>query len=156
MPRWGEFKANIRDALSRAQPKMSRPRERSNQPPSKKRSWNGAIWTAGILAGFVAVVLVVLATIDWNVMRGPMSRYLSARLHRDVRIEGDLDVKPFSWTPRVSIDGLKVSQPSWVTDAAKQANDVADIRQLTLAVDLMNLLRFRLILPEVTLDRPQL
>src|SRR5258706_2491354 len=154
MPRWGELKANFRAALTRA--KLHRQREHANQPPSRTRSWSGLIWGAGIFVGFVAVVLVVLASIDWNVMRGPMSRYLSARLHRDVQIEGDLDVKPFSWTPRMTIDGLKVSQPSWVTDAAKQAKDVADIRQLTLAVDLMNLLRFRLILPEVTLDQPQL
>jgi hypothetical protein len=58
--------------------------------------------------GVVAALALVLAMIDWNAMRGPVSRYFSARLDRDVRIDGDLDVVLFSWTPRATADGTFV------------------------------------------------
>src|SRR4051794_2145394 len=62
------------------------------RPVARRRpAWARALlWTGGIFAGVIAVCLVILATLDWNALRGPVARYLSGRLHREVRIDGDL------------------------------------------------------------------
>ena len=110
--------------------------------------------TALVLAAFVGVVALVLATLDWNAMRGPLSRHLSARLERDVRIDADLDVTLFSWTPRATVSGLVVQQPDWVKEQNTGAGTFAEIERLVASIDLMELLTGDVVLPEFVLTRP--
>lgn len=105
-------------------------------------------------AGMVAALVLVLALIDWNAMRGPVSRYLSARFDREVRIDGDLDVTLFSWTPRATVNGLVVQQPEWVTDQNSKAGTFAEIERLAVSIDLLELLTGDVVLPELSVTRP--
>ncbi len=79
-----------------------------------KWSWRGALrWTAITLGAFIVAALVILYFLDWNEMRGPVARYASFRLGREVRIDGDLKVDLFRWQPHVSVAGLRVADPAW-------------------------------------------
>ena len=107
-------------------------------------------WAGGVLAGTVVTLLLILALVDWNTLRGPVGHYLSGRLHREVRIEGPLRVKLFSWTPTAEFNGLLIQQPAWVREAAPALKEpFADVQKLTISIDLKRLLSWRVILPEV-------
>ena len=153
--RWSEFKARLNAAYGRASAKRS-----PNGTPTalRPRSRHRVLkWTGGVFVGVIAVLLVVLATLDWNRMRGPVGYFLSARLHREVRIDGDLKVKLFSWTPAAEANGLVIAQPQWVADAnPASAGPFANVRRLTISLDLKRLLSWHVELPVVDADQPQL
>lgn len=62
----------------------------------------------------VAVVLLVLF-FPWNVLRGPLAGYATARFDRPVAIDGDLDVD-LGWTTRMQIDGVSIANVPWSTE----------------------------------------
>jgi len=67
---------------------------------------------AGGVVGVVAMTLVLFLTFaDWNAMRGPISRFASAATGREIVIAGDLDVDPWSLTPEVHVQGLRIGNP---------------------------------------------
>jgi uncharacterized protein involved in outer membrane biogenesis len=72
------------------------------------------IWAGTTFAALLIAALITLYFLDWNMMRGPIGRYASARAGRDVRIEGNLKVDLFRWQPHVEVGGLYVGNPSWV------------------------------------------
>lgn len=110
-------------------------------PPARQR----ALAAITVLLGALAVFLLVF---DWNWFRGPVAAAASARLNRPVVIEGDLDVHPFSWTPRADVHGLRIGQPRWAK------GDMARIERLSVKLDLPALLTGRTILPYVGIKRP--
>ncbi|HEY9236016.1 MAG TPA: AsmA family protein, partial [Phenylobacterium sp.] len=109
------------------------------------------LWTGGIFAALVAGVVVVLAVLDWNMLRGPISRYASERTGREVAIDGDLDVNILSWKPTASVNGLRIGNPAWAGKGR-----MAEIRRLDVQVELLPLLRGQVILPRLVVDQPNL
>src|SRR5580658_334863 len=69
-------------------------------------------WIGGVLIVLVLLVLC-LGLVDWNAARGPLSRMLSHRLERQVRIGGPLRVHLFSSTPSVDVENLAIGNPDW-------------------------------------------
>lgn len=100
------------------------------------------------ITALMAAIGLFLILFDWNWMRGPVAAAASARLNRPVTIEGDLDVHPFSWTPRADVHDLRVGQPRWAR------GDMARIERLSVKVDLPALFRGQTILPYVGVKRP--
>src|SRR5689334_9033966 len=86
-------------------------------------------------------------------MRGPLGRYLSHRTGREVRIDGNLSVKLFSWQPRIDAGGLYVGNPQWAKEAAN-TSQAAKVNDFKLEFRLMPLFSGRLILPLVEIDQP--
>lgn len=77
---------------------------------------------AKIAGGFVAVVIglfALTALIDWNTMRGPVSRMVGSALGRPVQIQGALNVDLFSFTPRVEANRIVVGNPDWVAPSPR-------------------------------------
>jgi uncharacterized protein involved in outer membrane biogenesis len=110
------------------------------------------IWTAGLVVLVLAAAGLWLYFLDWNTMRGPVSRYASMRLGRAVRIAGDLDVKLFSLTPRVSASDVTIANPDWA-----RTPQAAAIPHLVLSFRLLPLLLSGdTILPLVQFDRPNI
>ena len=142
--RWSKFKAWLK-----------RDRNAPSSAPRKTR-FRALKWTGGLFAGLVAILIIVLATLDWNSMRGPVGRYLSGRLHREVTIAGDLKVKLFSWTPSADVNGLVIAEPDWVDDKIRAAGPFAEVQRLTLSLDLKRLFSGRVLLPEVNVEQPRL
>jgi uncharacterized protein involved in outer membrane biogenesis len=105
--------------------------------------------TGGLALLIAALVLFFLYVFQWNWLRGPLAHEMSARLHRPVTITGDLDVHPWSWSPRATVNGLVIGNPAW---AGK--DPMATLPRLTVSVHLPDLLRGRTVLPLVEADAP--
>jgi uncharacterized protein involved in outer membrane biogenesis len=115
-------------------------------------SWNAFLrWSAAALVAMLAIGIVWLYFLDWNTLRGPVARYASHRLNREVHIAGNLDVHLFSLTPRVSASGVKITNPAWVGQPL-----AADIGKLAFSFRLIPLIFGTLILPSVEIDDPNI
>jgi hypothetical protein len=103
-----------------------------------------------IVAAIIVAAGLFLLLFDWDWLRGPISRYASARTGREVRIEGHLRVHPWSWTPSAEVGGLRIGNPKWAG-----SGDLAYIREIDLRARLLPLFIGRLDLPLLRLDQPQ-
>ena len=108
-------------------------------------------WT-GIVLGAVAIAIVAtLYFMDWNSMRGPLARYASAQLGREVRIEGNLNVHIFRWSPLVEAEEVQVINPDWLKTPL-----AADIKKLSFEFRLVPFLFGKTILPLVDIEQPDI
>jgi uncharacterized protein involved in outer membrane biogenesis len=98
----------------------------------------------------IAVVLLFLAFFEWNMLRGLLAGYLSSRTGREVHIDGDLDVD-LGWSPIVTVNGIRVSNPEWVGDP-----DMAVVDRTRVQFRLLPLFIGQLTLPFVHIERPQI
>lgn len=105
----------------------------------------------GLSIGLAAALVAFLAWFDWNLLRGPIGRWASAEYDREIEIQGDLDVRLFSWTPSVSVQGLRIGGPDWATDA-----DTLAVERIEAAARLAPLFTGRLELTRLNLRQPAL
>jgi len=107
---------------------------------------------AGIVLGVLVVALVLtLAAIDWNRLRGPVSRQASKVTGHPVRILGDLDVQLLRRFPRVTVERVEVGNPAWAG-----GGNLATVRRATLELRGLDLLRGRLVFMRIAVDEPRL
>ena len=104
---------------------------------------------AGLAALLVALVLLVVF-FPWDVLRGPLNRYVSERTGRHFEITRRLDVK-VGRTTRILADGIVFANPEWAKDPQLLQADAAEID-----IRLLPLLRGRVELPLIKLSKPQL
>ena len=103
---------------------------------------------AALLAPFVLGALFI-AIFGWNWMRAPLERMALEKTGRVLVIGGDLTVK-FGWPlPHIRSGPLTFANPGW---AREKQMVVADAVEVT--IDLPQLLRRNVVLPEVRLVRP--
>jgi AsmA family protein len=105
-------------------------------------------WTAIVVGGLVVALLIALATLDWNLLRGPAARFASARLGRQVNIDGDLHVHIWTLTPHVEVDGLRVANADWAG-----GGDLARIGKLIFDIRLLPLLRGHAVIPLIDVEQ---
>ena len=101
-----------------------------------------------MLALPVLAILFVLI-FGWNWARGPIERAVSEKTGRQLVIGGDLSMRPAWPAPRVRARSVTFANPAW----AKQKQMVA-VDDVEFTIDLLELLRARLMFPEVSLTRP--
>ncbi len=65
-----------------------------------------------VAAGVLTAMVLLVVFFPWNVLRGPLAGYLSARFDRPVALAGDLAVD-LGWRTRVQIDGLSIANAAW-------------------------------------------
>lgn len=115
-------------------------------------TWRGLFkWSGTVLLGLLVGAVFALYFLDWNQMRGPIGRYLSHRTGREVRIDGNLAVKLFSWQPSAEAGGVYVGNPSWLV--GRQATTARDFR---IEIRLVPLLEGELVVPLVRIDQPDI
>ena len=68
---------------------------------------------AAIGAAVVLALILVIVFFQWNWLRGPLAGEISTRLHRPVRIAGNLKVHPWSGSPWATLDDLRIGNPAW-------------------------------------------
>jgi uncharacterized protein involved in outer membrane biogenesis len=107
-------------------------------------------WTAAVLGLLAIAIAILIAIWDWNWFRGPLARAASARMHREVTIDGDLRVHPFSWQPSATVSGVHVANPAW---AGK--GNLADIGQIAIQIRLVPLLAGHLDMRLLRIERPR-
>ncbi len=118
----------------------------------RRRPLLAALWTVLGLFGLLLVSLIIFLWLaDWNRLRGPIGRYASAVTHRHVELDGDLKVHLFTWTPTVSIGGLRVGNPAWAGPG-----DTADVGTVIVSLSLKSLLAGHVVLPLLEFDQPDL
>jgi hypothetical protein len=115
------------------------------------RSLRVLAWVGGVLGGLIVVILIAIALINWDAMKGPIERFASTAAGRTVSIAGHLEVQPFSLNPRASAENLTVGNPAW----EKGAPPLLQVGKLQLQLRLLSLLRGNIVLPKLELIHPQ-
>ena len=106
-------------------------------------------WTAGLLLAPVLLAVLFIAIFGWNWLRGPIERMTLEKTGRELVIGGDLQLK-FGWPlPRIRASAVTFANPAWAREKQMVAADAVEV-----AVDLPQLLRRNIVLPEVRLERP--
>lgn len=102
------------------------------------------------LAVLLAAFALLLAFFPWDLLRGPLNRYVSDRTGRHFEITRHLDVKLGS-TTRILADGIVFANPEWARDPQMLRAETAEVD-----IRLLPLLRGRIELPLVKLASPKL
>ena len=103
------------------------------------------------IAAAVVLALVLLAMLwDWNWLRGPIERRVSAATGRSFDIAGDLDVD-LGLHPRVDVGRMVLGN----VPGAKEPR-MASVDHLAFRIDLLRWLRGRLVLSQVRVAHPDL
>lgn len=106
-------------------------------------------WTAGLLLAPVLLAVLFIAIYGWNWLRGPIERMTLDKTGRELVISGDLELK-FGWPlQHIHAGAVTFANPGWAREKQMIAADAMDI-----AIDLPQLLRQNIVLPEVRLERP--
>ena len=103
-----------------------------------------------VTVGAVVLLVAVVLFFPWDVLRGPVNRYVSDQTGRHFEITRRLDVKP-GWTTRVRLDGVTFANPEWARDPYLLQAESAEFE-----IRLLPLLLGRLELPSLALQAPQL
>lgn len=103
----------------------------------------------GIVAVAVIVILgIVVATFDWNLLRGFISNRVSAATGRDFAINGDLDVR-LGITPTIRAEQVALGNAPWAS-----SREMADIDVLEFRINLWQLMKGNIVIPMLSLTRP--
>jgi AsmA family protein len=107
------------------------------------------LWLAGIgLSMLVVGIVVLMAVLDWNWIKGYVARQASEAIGRTVVVEGDLDVD-FAWPPLLRAEQVRVANAAWSKEPF-----MLEIRRLTCRIDPLALLRGHIVLPMIELVEP--
>ncbi|WP_456361856.1 AsmA family protein [Xanthomonas arboricola] len=112
----------------------------TSRPPRRRR------WLIG--SGIVAAIIVIFVLVfDWNWLRGPVERVVSAKTGREFRL-GHLDVD-LGRTTTVRGERMRLGNASWSKRGA-----MAEVNAAEIDVELWPLLRGKVRLPEIRLEQP--
>ena len=106
-------------------------------------------WTAGILAGLFLMAALFIAVFGWNWLRGPIQRMTLEKTGRALVIKGDLSVWLRWPSPLLRARAVTFANPPWAKEKLMLLTDSVDVR-----IDLPQLLRQNIVIPEVRLVRP--
>ncbi len=97
--------------------------------------------------GLFMLIGLALAFFNWNWARGPIQRMVSSTLHREFRIDGDLDVDYFPL--EVHVGKLFLANASWSEEPT-----MASVGQLDMRLRFWPLFIGRMTIPHMTAERP--
>ena len=101
-------------------------------------------------AGLIAALVILVLFMPWDMLRGPINRYVSGELGRRFEITERLSVKLGS-TTTVRADGLEFANPAWATEPF-----LVKAKAVELDIKLLPLLLGKIDLPRIALFEPQI
>lgn len=107
-------------------------------------------WTVGVLLALIVLIILVIAFFDWNSLREPIARRVSAATGRTFAIHGDLTVN-LSLQPRVVARDLVLGNA-----AGSDEQNMVSLKGLDFRIDLLKLLTGKVELPQIALIEPNL
>lgn len=104
-----------------------------------------------VLLAIVVVLALVVVFFPWDLLRGPVNRYVSEHTGRHFAITRRLDVK-LGRTTRIIADGIEFANPDWAKDPflVKAQSGEVDVRLWPLIA------HRQIVLPRIELRKPQL
>lgn len=135
-----EYDATV-EAADSASPSRSTPNNMHLSPLQR--------WAAGLAAGILVILTIFAILFQWNWLRAPLAGMISARLDRPVAITGNLEVHPWSWSPRATVNGLVIGNPRWAG-----SGPMATLSRVTVQMKLLSLMKGKLVLPLIKFERP--
>jgi len=114
-----------------------------------KKRWALRIFV-GVLAGLLLLVgglALFLATYDWNNARGWIAKRVQDRTGRELVIEGNLAVHPFSWHPAIRAEKVTFANAEW---GEKRPMFSADA--IALRIALLPILRGRYVITQLEFE----
>lgn len=102
------------------------------------------------LATLIAALVVLAVLFDWNWLKGPLERRVSAATGREFAIDGDLDVD-LGRIVRVRASRVRLGNAKWSVQ-----REMAQVERADIGIALWPLLRGKLAFPALHLERPQL
>lgn len=105
-------------------------------------------WLLAAIGTLIVAVVLSAALFDWNWLRGPIARAISARIHRPVSIAA-LHGTLFSARPGVQVSGLEIGNPAWAG-----GGQMVSVDRLAIQFRFWPLLAGELVLPRVAVIRP--
>ena len=106
-------------------------------------------WTVVSAAGFAAVLAIALALFDWNALRAPLARLISAKTGFPTSIDGNLSAHIWSWEPLFRVEDLSIENPRW-----PGRQKILSAKRITVQLSLGRLLLGNLVLPRMELESP--
>lgn len=124
----------------------------SNATPPSFAQLRRTPWVKWLVAVVAAITLLALLVIffPWDVLRGPLNRYVSERTGRHFEITRKLDVK-LGRTTRVFADGLEFANPAWAQD-----RNLVTAESAELDIELSALFHRRIEIARIALRKPVL
>lgn len=119
------------------------------------------VWTGAILLALLVLLVVLIATFDWNRLKPTINEKVSEALHRPFAINGNLDVqwqrepelggwRAWVPSPHFIADDLTLGNPDWSKTPQMVTLDHVEFR-----LSLLPLLAQRVVIPRIDLTGPQ-
>lgn len=104
---------------------------------------------AALLLATILLAVLFIALFGWNWLRGPIERMTLEKTGRELVIAGDLEVR-YGWPlPRVDAGAVTFANPLWAREKQMVFAEAVEV-----TIDLPQLLRHKLVFPDVRLQRP--
>jgi uncharacterized protein involved in outer membrane biogenesis len=117
---------------------MDRSRSRKSLVLRRIALWTGLSAAALVLSGAVFVLIF-----DWNWLKSGVTQRVADASHRDFAIEGDIEGE-WRLTPRIAATGIRIGNAPWAG-----TSDMLRIERLEFRIDLVQLIKGSVVLPEV-------
>src|SRR3954462_189432 len=106
-------------------------------------------WIVLTVLGFLVLYFGLLLFFNFNWLKGPLERRVHDQTGRELRIEGNLSLRPGWPLPRVRAEKVSFSNPDWAREKQMFTVDQAEI-----ALSLPHLLVRKIHLSEVLVAKP--
>ncbi len=103
-----------------------------------------------VLAAVIVAAVLLWWVFDWNWFKQPIEHRVEAATGREFAIEGDLSVH-LGLVPTLRAEGLRLANADWAAQ-----KDMAHLDTLEISIRLLPLLKGRIELPLLRLERPHL
>ena len=106
-------------------------------------------WGLITLVALLLALVLLAIFIDWNWAKPYIARFVSEQTGREFAIDSDLDVDLWSLEPRLRAQRIRFENAPW----GKRAQMV-EVDAFAVNVDLIALIKGRVIIPELIIDKP--
>ncbi len=129
---------------------MASPESSTQTTSSPRRKRRPALVALGVLAGLITVVAIAIAIVlaDANMLRKPISNYVSRKLDRQFAINGDLRIRLFPHA-QVQANDVVLANAGWGSRP-----EMVRLDRALISMEWLPLLHKRVVLPEVGLTKP--
>ncbi|HET6655823.1 MAG TPA: AsmA family protein [Gammaproteobacteria bacterium] len=109
-------------------------------------------WAGIVVGALIVIIVLVLAFLPLNWLRGPINTMVSDKLGREFAIKGDLHGNLLSLTPYISAENIELANAPW----SKPPREMIHVDKAEFQVSLPALLSGNIVMPTVTLSHPKI